>query len=248
MPTFNDPKRAMEAVASVRNQSTTDWNMLVIDDGSQTGLQSDLKQSIAELGEPRIALVQSRKNRGAARARNIGIRLATGRYIAFLDGDDLWTDDKLETQLAFMKRVEAAICCTAYRNLDQDNGASSLRIPPGRVEYSGLLKENSVGCSTVILDRAKLGRSYFPEIAMRQDFAHWLKIARSGHVVHGLPEALTIRRTYQGSLSSNKWRAVRYTWKMYREIERLGFLPAAWNFSHYFFGGLAKRWQKSAHR
>jgi teichuronic acid biosynthesis glycosyltransferase TuaG len=240
MPTYNDAVRVMEGIASVRAQSASDWELWLIEDGSRQGVQDAIATQIAALHDSRVHYVPSRHNRGAARARNIGIRLAQGRYIAFLDADDLWQPDKLALQIDAMQRAGAAFSCTGYRNLHETSGKTSLRIPPATTGYQILLRHNTVGCSTVVLDTDRIGKTYFPDLRMRQDFAHWLALTRQGVPVLGLPAPLTTRRMYQGSLSANKWRAARYTWAVYTKVEKLPLGAAVWCYCHYLFGGLVR--------
>jgi teichuronic acid biosynthesis glycosyltransferase TuaG len=239
IPSYNNARRLGEAIASVRAQTVSAWDMVVIDDGSRDAQAAE--QVVAAHSDPRIRICLSRRNRGAARARNIGIRLAQGDFIAFLDCDDLWAPDKLERQLDVMRKTGAAMSCTAYRNVDEETGKVSVRSPMAWVTYDGLLGNNCIGCSTVMVNRAALGRSYFPNIRMRQDFAHWLKVLQSGHAIIGLPEVLTTRRTYKGSLSANKLRAVWYTWRMYREIMGFSRPQALRYFTSYLRRGVLGR-------
>lgn len=238
IPCYNDARRLAQALASVQAQTCTDWEAIVIDDGSRD--PAAVAQVVNDCADPRIRLCLSARNRGAARSRNIGVRLARGRYIAFLDCDDLWDQDKLETQLAFMQAGDHVFSCTAYRNLDEDSGRTSVRTPPDLITYEALLGHNSIGCSTVMLDRKALGRTYFPNIRMRQDFAHWLMVLHAGNVVAGMPEVLTIRRIYQGSLSANKLRAVWYTWRMYRDVIGLPLLSSFVAFGRYLVNSVAR--------
>ncbi|MEP5761050.1 MAG: glycosyltransferase family 2 protein [Litoreibacter sp.] len=240
IPTYRDAVRIIDALRSVIAQDFEAWEALVIDDGSPEDIQSKVRSEIAGLQDPRIRLCISRTNRGAARARNIGIRLAKGRYIAFLDADDLWHPAKLSVQLHEMETSEAALSCTSYENVNEDTGERSTRMPPARLSYAETLRENAIGCSTVMLDREVLGRSYFPDIRMRQDFAHWLKILKSGHKAIGLPAVFTTRRIHKEGMSVNKFRAMRYTWSMLRQIEGLSLLKSTQITAHQIFGGVLR--------
>lgn len=239
IPNYNNARRLGEAIASVRAQTLTTWDIIVIDDGSRDA--QAVEQVVAAFCDPRIRLYIARRNRGAARSRNIGIRLARGDFIAFLDCDDLWAPEKLEQQLDVMRKTGAAMSCTSYRNVDEETGKAFERSPMALVTYDGLLGDNCIGCSTVMVKRSVLGRSYFPNIRMRQDFAHWLKILQAGHEVIGLQEILTTRRTYKGSLSANKLRAVSYTWRMYREIMGFSRPQALRHFTSYLRRGVFGR-------
>lgn len=236
IPNYNNARRLGEAIASVEAQTVSDWDMIVIDDGSRDA--QAVEKVVKGFADPRIRLCMSRRNRGPARSRNIGIHLARGDYVAFLDCDDLWAPDKLARQLDVMRETGAAMSCTAYRNLDEQRGKTSVRRPLARVTFDALVGNNCIGCSTVMMNRAVLGRSYFPNIRLRQDFAHWLTILRSGHVVIGLPEVLTTRRIYKGSLSANKLRAVWYTWRMYRETMGFSRSQSLRHFTAYLRGSV----------
>lgn len=237
VPTYRDPKRVLDAVQSIQKQDMDDWEAIIIDDGSSSQDQAIIHAALREIDDPRFRFVCSQRNRGPARTRNLGVRLARGRYIAFLDADDLWKPEKLRLQIQQMQAAGVGLSCTSYENLSMTTGACNVRTPPAKIIHAQLLRQNTMGCSTVMLDRQIVGRSYFPDIRMRQDFAHWLKILRPGGVALGLPQPLTQRRVFAGSLSSNKLRAAWYTWRMYRDIEGLGLLRAGRYFGAYAFGG-----------
>ncbi|MHA3916648.1 glycosyltransferase family 2 protein [Halovulum sp. GXIMD14793] len=234
IPTYKDPVRVIEAIESVRAQGIDDLEIIVVDDGSGEEVQTQIAQNIAALDDKRIRPVLSGKNRGPGRSRNIGLRLARGRYLAFLDSDDLWRPEKLTKQLAAMASSNAVLSCTGYENLDEATGQVSSRIPPAEMRYETILYGNPIGCSTVILDREKVGRSYFPDLPMRQDYAHWLSLLRRGHGAIGLPELLTTRRIVSTALSANKLKAARHTWRVFRNEEKMGLLKSLRCFTGYF--------------
>lgn len=233
VPTYNDPKRVLDAVDSILAQEFSAMEILVIDDGSPLGVQDEVATQISKLSDDRIRLLFSRKNRGPARCRNIGVRLARGRFIGFLDSDDLWRPGKLAAQLPLMKFEKAALSCTGYENLYEGSGESTFRRPPRQIVQTDLFGRSPVGCSTVILDRSYLGRSYFPKYPMRQDLAHWLSILGRGHKAVGIPEAYTVRRVHGGSLSSNKLRAAWFTWRVYCAEGGHGIGRTLWYFANY---------------
>lgn len=226
IPTYKDPVRVIEAIESVRAQGIDDLEIIVVDDGSGTEVQTQIAQNFAALEDKRIRPVLSGKNRGPGRSRNIGIRLARGRYLAFLDSDDLWRADKLTKQLAAMISSDAVLSCTGYENLVEATGQVSSRIPPAEIRYKTMMNGNPIGCSTVILDRKKVGRSYFPDIAMCEDYAHWLALLRQGHSAIGLAEPLTTRRIVSNSLSANKLRSARHTWRVFRDEEKMSLIKS----------------------
>lgn len=240
VPTFRDTTFVKEAIDSLRAQTWTDWEAVVIDDGSGAQVQDALAAHVATLADARIRFVASARNRGPARNRNLGIRLSRGRFVAFLDGDDLWLPDKLDIQLAAMLRAGVGLSCTGYEDFDMATGATARRIPPPSITHAGLLPSNVIGCSTVIVDRAQHPRLRFPDIPMRQDFALWLNLLRGGGTALGLAQVLTRRRVHPGGLSANKLRAARFQWRMYRDVEGLSPPAAAWIFARYASTGLAR--------
>ena len=238
IPTYKDPTVVRQAIASVLAQDINDWEVVIIDDGSSPHDQAALRTIVGTFADPRLHVVYSTYNRGPARSRNLGVRLAKGRYLAFLDADDLWSPKKLRIQLRAMQKTGVGLSCTAYENISVETGTRVVRVPPSEITYDQLLWQNTMGCSTVMIDRARIGRSYFPDIRMRQDFAHWLQILRPGGFALGLPDTLTTRRQFTGSLSSNKAHAAWHTWRMYRDIQGFGVWRAARCFGVYAWRGM----------
>ena len=223
MPAWRVTGTLQAAVASVQGQSRTDWELIIIDDASQDAT-ADLARALAA-ADPRIVVLQQAQNGGAAQARNRGIRAARGRYIAFLDADDLWLPAKLDRQIAFMQATGAALSYTGFL---RDNGGRqrAVRVPP-TVSHAQLLRGNVIGCLTAIYDVAQLGRVEMPDLRMRQDYALWLKILRRIPVAHGLAEVLAVHHRRADSLSSGLLRGLRATWTVYRQAEGLGRMQAA---------------------
>jgi teichuronic acid biosynthesis glycosyltransferase TuaG len=218
-------------INSVLAQTFNDWEMILVDDCSTDNSVAVASDFIAR--DSRVRLIRLDKNSGAAVARNTAIAGAVGRYIAFLDGDDLWQPDKLEKQLAFMRKHDAAFSYTAYRIVDEQGAEVSLFNVPGQISYRDLLRTNVVGCSTAVYDAGKLGKVYMPLIRRRQDFGLWLQLTRTSGVAHGLAEPLASYRLRSTSLSSNKLYAALYVWKLYREVEKLPLWQSIRCFSEY---------------
>ncbi|HEX5056264.1 MAG TPA: glycosyltransferase family 2 protein [Gammaproteobacteria bacterium] len=230
-PVHNLARYLAATVDSVRMQSFADWEMLLVDDCS-TDNSVEVAENLARL-DPRVKLIRLDRNSGAAVARNAAIKAAAGRYIAFLDGDDLWQPDKLEKQLAFMRQKNAAFSYTAYRIVDEAGKEVSVFNVPAQISYRDLLRTNVVGCSTAVYDTAGLGKVYMPDIRKRQDFGLWLRLTRTSGMAHGLPEILASYRLRSTSLSSNKLYAALYVWKLYREVEKLPLWQSVRCFSEY---------------
>ena len=220
MPSYNCESFLEESINSVCEQSFKDWELIIVDDGSQDASFS-IAQRIAEK-DYRVKALRLEKNSGAAVARNFAIEAAQGRFIAFLDSDDLWDPQKLERQISFMLKNDYAFSCTGYRrqyiNQELKNDERKFEIP---INYKNLLKNNKIGCLTAVYDSKKIGKIFMPLIRKRQDFALWLKILREVKFVYCLPEILATYRIRENSISSNKIDLVKYNWKLFREIENL---------------------------
>ncbi len=238
-PVWNAAGTLEEAVASMRAQTRGDWEMILIDDGSV-----DESRALAErlaAGDGRIRVIGWSANRGAAAARNAGIRAARGRYVAFLDADDLWHPAKLEVQIGYMERTGAVFTCAACRRVDAVGRPLGVVRVPVRVDYARLLRGNAIPCQTAAYDRLHYGAVEMPDLRRRQDYGLWLRLLRGGGEAHGLPEVLADYRVRPGSLSSNKLVAARATWAVYREAEGFGRLRSAWYLGHNLARGVLKR-------
>jgi len=238
-PVWNAAATLAATVASVRAQSFADWEMLLVDDGSTDGSGALAARLAAE--EPRIRILGHARNLGAAAARNRAIRAARGRWIAFLDADDLWRPEKLALQIQFMRAQGHPLTFTAYRRIAADGRPLGTVRPPASVTREGLLRGNVIGCLTAVYDAEYFGKVEMPPIARRQDYGLWLELLRRTAHAHALPQVLADYRVHPGSLSAGKAGAARDTWRFYREHERLPRLRAAWYFAQYAVRGVAKR-------
>lgn len=237
-PTYNAAKFIRNTIDSVKQQTYPHWELLLIDDCSTDETVQIIQE---ELKDSRIHLITLTHNGGAAVARNTGITAAKGRYIAFLDSDDLWLPQKLEKQVQFMQEKDIAFSFSRYGIIREDGTDTQFVVKiPSQIDYRGLLKNTIIGCLTVMLDTEKLGLVQMPNIRTRQDTAMWLQILKRGYVAYGMQEELSKYRKVGGSISSNKWKAAQKTWKLYREIERLSLVRAGWCFLHYAWNAFKK--------
>ncbi|MFC9447526.1 glycosyltransferase family 2 protein [Bacillus cereus] len=242
-PSYNASSFIKETIQSVQSQTYTNWEMIIIDDVSKDNTCELIKEEIKK--DNRIRLIELQENCGAAIARNTGINNAKGKYVAFLDSDDLWLPEKLEKQLEFMQNNDIAFSFTSYQIMNQDGTLTDkvLHVPE-KINYNGLLKNTIIGCLTVMLDIEKLGRVQMPNIRTRQDTATWLKILRQGHYAYGLDEVLSKYRKVENSISSKKFKMAKMNWKLYREIEELSIPKSAWCFINYALNGVVKHFVK----
>ena len=234
-PAYNSARFITETIKSVQTQTYPRWEMIVVDDGSQDNTRELVESKAEEDG--RILLVRLSKNAGPAVARNTAMEKARGRYIAFLDSDDLWLPTKLEKQLASMQEKDAAFSFTSYRKIDETGKVLSAPAPiPSLIDYKGLLKNTVIGCLTVMLDRSKTGPLSMGNAQIgrgQEDYVLWFRLLKSGHVAHGVQKDLARYRLVQGSLSRDKLKAASRMWRLYRESEGLSIPYSAWCFFNY---------------
>lgn len=238
MPSYNSEKYLSHTLNSVLAQNFQRWELLVVDDCTTDNANTLIETYVAK--DSRIRLIRLAENGGAAAARNKAIELARGRYIAFLDSDDRWLPDKLEKQIHFMQDNNFAFSYSAYEKLDEQGNIVCVVGVPEKVSYTDLLKVCSIGCLTAIYDAEKLGKIYMPLIRKRQDLGLWLRILKQVPYGYGLNEVLAQYQLRSDSISANKRSAAQYTWRLYRDIERLDFIRAAYYFSHYAFNGILR--------
>jgi len=225
VPVFNTARFVADCIRSILGQSYPRIEVIVVDDGSDDHSATVIRELARS--DQRVQLIQLSSNQGPAIARNHGLRVATARFIAFCDSDDLWQPDKLVKQMAAMQETGAAICCCGYVRIAQDGHVSNKVVrPPPRIEYSRLLRSCQIGMSTALVDRDRLGAFEFPNLPMRQDYALWLRLLEARHLCIGLREVLVCYRHHRQSLSSNKLMASWYHWRVLRSIAGLSVVKA----------------------
>ncbi|SFH70364.1 glycosyltransferase family 2 protein [Modicisalibacter xianhensis] len=246
MPLYKSGNYCFEAIESVLNQSYQDWELILVDDASGDSTLHIIKE---KYNDKRILTYELEKNSGPAVARNHALSKAHGRYIAFLDSDDLWRPKKLEKQLKFMISNDIEFSYTAYEKINYKGEHMGFVGVPDSVNYNVLLKTCVIGCLTAIYDSAKLGKVNMPEISKRQDFALWLKLLKKTKFAYGIPEPLAIYRVHSDGISFNKRKAAIYTWKVYREVEGFSVLKSTYYFFHYAIRGLIRaKWPTLARK
>lgn len=239
MPAYNAASTLRASMDSVFAQTHADVELLVIDDRSKDATW-DIVQEVAAR-EPRLVPIRMPQNGGVAAARNAGLEAATGTHIAFLDSDDRWLPDKLALQLAHLQATGGAISYTAYRRFGEDGRTLSLVRPPAEVDYADMLKSNRIGNLTGLYDRA-LGDARFQRVG-HEDYVFWLQMVRRAGIARRVPTdaALAEYLVRGGSLSADKTKAAKWQWNIYRNVEGLGRVRAAWYFAHYAAIAVAKR-------
>ena len=237
-PSYNCSDFISATVESVLKQSTSDWEMIIVDDCSSDNSVEVIQSFVNK--DSRIKLIQLQENSGPAVARNTAIEAAQGRYIAFLDSDDLWLPDKLEKQLAFIQANDYPFTYSAYDKINENEQVFGHIGVPDKVSYSDLLKVCSIGCLTTVYDTDFFGKVYMPTNTKREDFATWLQLLKKVDFAHGLNDTLAQYRVYPDQTSSKKAKMAYETWRLYREVEMLGLFKAIYFFSHYAINGLLR--------
>jgi glycosyltransferase involved in cell wall biosynthesis len=239
IPFYNASLYAKHCLDSVMAQTYQDWEAICINHGSIDGGEEEVL-SLAKT-DPRIRYLNNPKNAGVAFCRNMGVEVAQGRFIAFLDMDDAWHPLKLEKQLHVALNTQSAITHTAYEVMDAfGNPTGKIIRSKAFLNYSSMLNYNFIGNLTAMVDTHKTGKITVPLIKKRQDYALWLSLMRNGHSATYLDEPLAFYRTGIASLSSNKWETIQFNWKLLRELEGLSFLKALYHFSMYAWIGFKK--------
>lgn len=237
-PSYNSADFISDTISSVILQTISDWEMIIADDFSSDN-SAELIRSFTKK-DSRIKLIQLTENAGAAVARNAAIKEAKGRYIAFLDSDDIWFPSKLEKQLAFMQKYNYVFTYAAYDKINESGRVFGKVGVPDKVSYHDLLKMCSVGCLTAMYDTEYFGKVYMPLIRKRQDLGLWLRLLKKVDYAYGINETFAQYRVRTDSISANKTSAARYTWRLYRDVEVLNIFKASYYFSHYAINGLLR--------
>lgn len=237
-PIYNCSGFLEQTILSVLSQSHQNWEMIMVDDCSTDGSLEIAQRYAAQ--DSRIKVLRHSENSGAAVARNTAIKVSAGRFIAFLDGDDLWHPEKLARQIDFMTSNDIAFSFTAYEKIDESRQVFGVVGVPEKVSYHDLLKTCFIGCLTAFYDTHKLNKVYMPTNTKREDFATWLKILREVDYAYGIKDVLAQYRVYDSQTSSKKAKMAKENWRLYRDVEKLGLLKSVYYFSHYAIRGVLR--------
>ena len=242
-PVYNVAKVIEKTLNSMLMQDYKNLEIVLVDDCSKDNSAEIIKRYLDKY--PNIVYHKQVKNGGAAVARNTALNIAKGRYVAFLDSDDLWCEGKISKQLAFMKENDAAISCTAMDCIDEeDNSLNSVREVHKIISYKFLLHNTMIATSTVMVDRNKTGNFQMPLRRGGQDYATWLMLMRNGTICYGLNEVLSQYRVMNNSLSSNKWKSIRQVWEIQTQDEKINKIAAAINVCLFIVNGFIKHFIK----
>lgn len=214
MPAYNAERFIKESIDSVLAQTYKNWELIIVDDCSTDNTES----IVYSYNDSRIRYMRNEKNLGAALTRNRAIKEARGRYIAFLDSDDLWMPEKLEKQIAFMQKQTLAMSYTPYYIIQPSRKNQPIRSCPKMLNYYQLTKWNRIGCLTVIYDKEQVGAIQLPSIRKRNDYALWLTILRKGFTAYSLDEPLASYRSHNGLTKGNKLAFLKYHYRLFHDV------------------------------
>lgn len=264
VPVYRARPYVAQTIEMVRQQTWQTWELLLVDDRSGDGSVEAIEEALAVYPHHRvedvpddverieeyqwdagrhILLICKKQNEGAAKARNTGLSVATGRYIAFLDADDIWFADKLAREIAFMEEKRAGFVFCAYEFGDEAGRPTGkiVHVPP-QLSYRQALSRTVIFTTTVLIDREIIQDKLIRMPAVpSEDTATWWQILRAGHAAYGLDEVLAIYRRPAKSLSSNKFKAVKRIWNLYRRQEGLSVAASAFYFIFWAYRATVRR-------
>ena len=239
MPCYNSEKFISEAIESVLAQTYQNWEMLIIDDCSTDTSISRINRYLAK--DKRIKLFVTKENsKSPVEPRNIGVKNAQGRYIAFLDSDDIWLPTKLDNQAKRFIGDNTAVVFSYYEKISETgNRKNRIIMSPDSVTYDQLLKGNCIGCLTAIYDIEKTGKVFFKHIG-HEDYEYWLSILNCGYLARNTNTTEALYRIRKNSISTNKLKSSKWTWYIYRKVVKLSLIQCVYYFCYYIINSLKK--------
>lgn len=240
MPNYNGARYIGQAIESVMNQSFCNWELLIVDDKSKDNSIEIIKSFVKD--DLRVSLFILDDNKGVSFARNLAISKSKGRYIAFLDCDDLWKPEKLVKQLELIKK-ECALIYSSYELINGDNvKIGSLKIKFNYLSYNDMLRNNYIGCLTALYDTKIVGKMYMNEnLKSHEDLLLWLKILEKSNIAFGCEEILASYRIAENSLSSRKIKQASNHWGFLRSVLKIAFFPSLYFFSIYSLNSISRK-------
>lgn len=240
IPVYNSSKYLDETIKSIKKQTYCNYEAIFIDDGSSDNSVEIIEKYKAKMAEIKIIKTE---HQGVSEARNIGIKEAKGRFLTFLDSDDLWTKDKLAKQLKFIKENDYAFVYCNFKYISDDGRKISKEIKTGaKTDYNRALEDIRILTITAMIDLKKVPKAlcYMPNI-MNEDIATWWKILKNGFTAYGQDEVLAYYRKTKNSRSSKKHITAYYRWQMYRKQEKLSLGKSLYCFFKYVLNAVLKR-------
>jgi len=231
-PCYNASQYISYTIDSVLKQTYPNWELIIVDDCSTDNSSDIIKQFIS--GDTRIKYFKTDNPSGSpVLPRNIGIEKATGRYIAFLDSDDIWLPTKLEEQLKLFKDDKTAVAFSNYEKMNEAGDRNQrIIIAPKETNYHNLLKGNVIGNLTGIYDTEKVGKVYCQDIR-HEDYVLWLSILKKGYLAKNTNTVTALYRVRENSVSSNKLKILSWQWNILRNVEKISLPKAIYYYTNY---------------
>lgn len=218
MPSYNTGRFIKETIQSVLNQTYENWELIIVDDCSTDNTDKVIQPFLIDR---RIRYLKNKKNSGAAVSRNRALKAAKGKWIAFLDSDDLWEQDKLEEQIAFMQDNGYHFSYTNYIEIDEESKPNGKSVTgPKRITKHGIYNYCWMGCLTVMYDAEEVGLIQIADIKKNNDYAMWLKVCKKADC-YLLDKILAKYRKRSGSISNHRYmKLIKWHYKLYRDAEK----------------------------
>ncbi|MDD2495124.1 MAG: glycosyltransferase family 2 protein [Tissierellia bacterium] len=241
VPVYNAERFINDTIKTVFNQTYKNWELIFVNDCSTDNSHKIIEKYFNY--NKNIKILNTKINSGPAIARNLGIELAKGQYITFLDADDLWIKDKLKKQIEFMKNKDCCFSFTGYEYADCNGiGTGKIVRVPEFLNYRQALKNTTISTITVMFSLSKINKERIQMLNVDcEDTATWWKVLKQGYIAYGLDESLSLYRRSRNTLSSNKFIAIKRIWNLYRNVEKLNILYSSYNFSLYAFNAVRRR-------
>lgn len=220
MPYYNAAKYIFETVESIINQTYPNWELIIVDDCSPAAETTELLGKI-EAMDSRISVLKALVNGGAGAARNIGIKDAKGRYLAFCDSDDWWYPTKLEEQVKFMEDNNYSFTCTWYEDANEKLEPYYTMKQAPKQSYRSMLFGCNIGTPGVMIDTKALGKKQMPNLRRAEDWGLWMIYLKDTDYLYTYPKVMWKYRHVLGSETSNKWKQMQAVVLMYQQV--LGF-------------------------
>ncbi len=236
-PCYNSANFIKETVQSVLNQKFTDWEWLITDDCST----DNTLEILSSISDPRIKIFSTDKNGGAGKARNTSLKNASGRYITFLDADDLWTENFLEEMISFMKNNHAELAYSNYSRCDENlQPLLADFIADKEVTFNNLLQTCRLSLLSSMYDSKRVGKEYFPEGSKREDHVMWLNLLRKIPVGMPLQKTMAVYRMHPSSVSRNKHNIIKDQYLVYKDHMKFSSLKSLYYTGNWAINGFLK--------
>ena len=236
-PVYNSSKYLHQTIASVLDQTFSDWEWLITDDCSNDNSVEIIKST----NDSRIKLIQSEENGGAGHARNLSLEKATGRFITFLDADDFWEPNFLEEMIGFMKKENAEIAYSNYARCDENLVPKIDDFKADKeVTFNNLLKTCRLSLLSSMYDSQRVGKEFFPEGSKREDHVMWLNLLKKIPEGKPYPKTMAKYRMHASSVSRKKTNIMKDQYLVYKDYMKFSTLKSWYYTANWAFNGFMK--------